>query len=169
MIQFAILLGDAPEVFRQKKLEDMFDFLDSKRHKGDSIVTFANGISELMLEMVLDNSVKQLSDSVVEPAETTSKGRINSILLYICTTSPVKDSDKSFWLSGEEIRRDVIRHYQRFAEKCGIDMQVVFDAGSELVSEEELGWEKVENCNSDFSLKVDNVVYSDMPDERGEK
>ena len=208
MIRFAILLGDAPEDFRQKKLEDMFNFLDSKRNAGDSIVTFANGISELMLEMVLDNSVKQLADAVVETAvseprrssETSSRNEChselvsesartrhpefisgsakdllsegakqhvhhdnnvnvkgvndslqvqhddirnsNSILLYICTKSPVKESDKSVWLGGEEIRRDVILHYQALAEKCGVDMQVVMDFDAELLSEDELGWEK---------------------------
>lgn len=174
MIQFAILLGDAPEDFKQKKLEDMFDFLDSKRNAGNSIVTFANGISEMMLEMVLDNSVKQLSNSshselVSESTRTRhpefisgsakemlSEGakqqvqyddirNSNSILLYICTNSPVKDSDKSIWLGGEEIRRDVILHYQALAEKCGIDMQLVMDSDGELVSEESMGWEKVEN------------------------
>ncbi len=108
----------------------MFDFLNSKRNKGDSIVTFANGMSELMLELVLDNSLKQNPDG---------------ILLYICTKSPVKESDKSVWLGGEEIRRDVIRHYQRLATECGIDMQVVMDFDSEMMSDEELGWEKVEN------------------------
>lgn len=69
----------------------------------------------------------------------------NSILLYICTKFPVKDSDKSVWLGGEEIRRDVILHYQSLAEKCGIDMQLVMDFDAEFVSEEKLGYEKVES------------------------
>ena len=173
MSRFSILLGSAPEDFRQKKIEDMFDFLDSKRTKGDSIVTFANGIPELMLEMILDNSMKQLSDTVVEPAESASKNErhcerseaisrneredcfvadaprndgahnSNGILLYICTKSQVKESDKSVWLGGEEIRCDVIEHYQRLAKECGIDMQVVMDFDSETVSEDELGYEKM--------------------------
>lgn len=130
MPRFSVLLGSSPEDYRQKKIEEMFDFLDSKRNAGDSIVTFANGISEMMLEMVMDNSVKQNPDS---------------ILLYICTLRPVAESEKSFWLGGEEIRRDVISHYQTLAAECGIDMRVVFDSDSEMVSEEKLGWEKVEN------------------------
>ena len=69
----------------------------------------------------------------------------NSILLYICTKSLVKESDKSVWLGGEEIRRDVILHYKALAEKCDVDMQVVFDADSEVVSEESMGYEKVES------------------------
>lgn len=153
----------------------MFDFLDAKRNKDDSIVTFANGISELMLEMVLDNSIKRLADSVVEPDETASRNErhcerseaisrneredcfvadaprndgahnSNGIFLYICTRSPVKDSEKSIWLGGEEIRRDVILHYQALLEKCGIDMQFVMDFDSEMVSEDELGYERTEN------------------------
>ena len=130
MKKYSLLLGSAPEDFRQKKIEDMFDFLDSKRNKGDSIVTFANGIPEMMLEMVLDNSMKQKPEG---------------ILLYICTSQPVAERKNSIWLGGEEIRRDVIEHYQRIAAECGIDMQVVMDFDSETVSEDELGWEKVEN------------------------
>lgn len=153
MTRYAILLGSASEDFRQKKIEDMFNFLNSKKNASDSIVTFANGISELMLEMVLNNSVKQLADTMVEPAvtelhrsiENTSKARTNSILLYICTNFPVKDRDRSFWLGGEEIRRDVIEHYQTLINELGIDMQVVMDFDSEMVSEESMGWEKVEN------------------------
>lgn len=128
MSRFSILLGSASEDFRQKKLEEMFDFLESKRSSGDSIVTFANGISELMLEMVLDNSMKQNPDS---------------ILLYICTLQPVAENEKTIWLRGEEIRRDAISHYQTLAAECGIDMQVLFDSDSEMVSEEELGYEKL--------------------------
>ena len=123
--------------------------------------------------MVLDNSIKQIADSVVEPAvsephrsiETSSRNECHSELVsestnemlskgakqqvqhddYICTKFPVKDSDRSVWLGGEEIRRDVIGHYQRLSEKCGVDMQVVMDFDAELLSEEKLGYEKVES------------------------
>lgn len=145
LVKFAILLGSAPEDFRQKKIEDMFDFLDSKRNAGDSIVAFANGISEMMLEMVIGNSVRQLTNAVVSSASTTTNNKMNSIILYVCTLQPVEDGEKSFLLGGEEIGRDVISHYQEVAAECGIDMQVVFDFDGELVSEEKLGWEKVLN------------------------
>lgn len=128
MPRFSVLLGSSPEDYRQKKIEEMFDFLDSKKSAGDSIVAFANGISEIMLEMVLDNSVKQ---------------KPGSIFLYICTLQTVGESEESIWLGGEEIRKDVIEHYQELAAECGIDMQVIFDSDSEMVSEDELGWEKV--------------------------
>lgn len=126
--RFFILLGSAPKDFRQKKTEEMFDFLESKKINGDSIITFANGITELMFEMVLDNSLKQNPES---------------ILLYICTLRPVGDNEKSIWLGGEEIRRDIVEHYQKLAAECEIDMQVVFDFGSEILNEKELGYEKV--------------------------
>ena len=128
MTRYAILLGDAPEDFRQTKIEDMFDFLSSKDEENrGGIVTFPNGISEMMLELVLDNSFKQ------NPKQ---------ILLYICAQSPVKDSDKSLWLGGEEIRRNVIEHYKTLAAETGIDLQVVLDWCKDLASEEELGYEE---------------------------
>lgn len=200
MLRFSILLGSAPEDYRQKKIEDMFDFLDSKRSAGDSIVAFANGISEIMLEMVLDNSVKQLADVAVGPVVTEprrsieiikpeihhcdvkcseaesvlenevedcrgkpdddtnlnnlrpseksagdsfTENKTNSIFLYICTLQPVGESEESIWLGGEEIRKDVIEHYQELAAECGIDMQVVLDSDGEMVREEKLGYEEV--------------------------
>lgn len=140
MTRYAILLGDAPEDFRQTKIEDMFDFLSSKDEENrGGVVTFPNGISEMMLELVLDNTFKQ------NPKQ---------ILLYICAQSPVKDSDKSLWLGGEEIRRDVIEHYQRLATEAGIDLQVVMDWCKDLASEEELGYEEADSsCHCDLTTR----------------
>lgn len=156
MTLYAILIGSAPEDFRQKKLEDMSDFLNSKNGRR-GVVTFANGITEQMLEMVLDNSMKQNPDS---------------ILLYLCTLQPVGDDEKSVWLGGEEIRRDVISHYQTLAAECGIDMQVIFDSDRELVSEEEnpdirFSAEVLSSLinfmeeNKDASYVLPKVVYPD--------
>ncbi len=128
MTRFALLLGDAPEDFRQKKIDEMNDFLSSDADGNFQVVTFANGISEFMMEAVLENAFTQSP---------------SNILLYICTRSSVKDDKKSFWLSDETIRRDVILHYQKLAEKNGIEMQVIFDVCNDFVSEEELGYEKV--------------------------
>lgn len=111
----------------------------------DSVVTFPSGISEMTLEMLLDNSFNQ---------------NPKSLYLYFCTFSPIKDDDFSFWLNGDEIRKEVIEYYQKLAKDLGIDMQVVMDFDAELVSEEELGWEeliepvesstrKVHHCNSE--------------------
>lgn len=188
MTRFAILCGSAPEDFRQKKFEEMFDFVSSKNKERGGIVSFPNGISEFMLEMVLNNSFKQLSNSshselVSESIKEILKQDVddndslrvqhadihnsNSILLYMCTCMPVKNNEKSLWLGGEEIRRDVIEHYKALAEQLGIDMQVVIDSENEMVSEEKLGYKKIEN--REFSLVSDNVAAADMPNERGEE
>lgn len=131
LLRFGIICGSAPENFRQKKLVEMSDFLQEK--KGiicDSVVTFPSGISEMTLEMLLDNSFNQ---------------NPKSLYLYFCTFSPIKDDDFSFWLNGDEIRKEVIDYYQKLANELGIEMQVVFDVDSEVVSEEKLGYEKVES------------------------
>ncbi len=210
MTKFALFLGDAPEDFRQKKIDEMNDFLSSDAGGNFQVATFANGISEIMLEAVLNNAFGQLAEVVVEPVETTAKEnqrqslksagerhfeqvahhsdlqkchseldsesanemlnqvqndgkdcRVKpdndrnrkpdndekaekaSFLLYTCTRSPVAESEKSFWLVGEEIRKDVILHYQKIAEESGIAMQVVFDVDAEVVAEEKLSWEDV--------------------------
>ena len=133
LTRHSILLGSAPEDFRQTKIEDMFDFLEAKDPDNRSgIVTFPNGISETMLKAVLDNSLQQKPDN---------------IFLYICTQSPVRDSEKSLWLCGEEIRRDVITHYAALAEKTGVQMQVVLDWCQDLASDEELGYEKMPSAS----------------------
>lgn len=131
LLRYAILCGSAPEDFRQKKLVEMSDFLQEK--KGiicDSVVTFPSGISEMTLEILLDNSFNQ---------------NPKSLYLYFCTLSPTKDDDFSFWLNGDEIRKEVIEYYQKLAKDLGIDMQVVMDSDSVMLSEDELGWERVEN------------------------
>ena len=97
-----------------------------------NIVIFPNGVNELMLECTLNN----VFDGSVgdEPEE---------ILLYVCTDSPIPDSDESVFLRGEEIRRDVISYYADLAKKIEIGFQVIFDSDRELVNEESLGWEKI--------------------------
>ena len=48
MNHYAILCGSAPEGFRQKKLEDMYDFLinpEGKKYKPENIIVFSSGIT----------------------------------------------------------------------------------------------------------------------------
>lgn len=128
MIRFSLLLGSAPEGYRQKKIEDMFDFLEAADPENRSgIAAFPNGISEAELEMVLENSLRQNPDG---------------ILLYFCTQRPVGENEKSIWLCGEEIQRDVLKRYRELLEERGVDFQVVLDWDCETVREEELGYEK---------------------------
>ncbi len=120
MKRCAILCGSAPDGFTQKKINEMHDFLTSEA--GDSwaekeIMIFPNGVSEAMLSFVL---------------ERLKADKTEQILLYICTLSPVADSDKSVWLGGEEVRKSVIEAF------CADEhVQVIYDCGGELVREEE--------------------------------
>ena len=121
MKKHAVLCGSAPDGFTQKKINEMHDFLTSEA--GDfwaekDIVIFPNGVSESMLAFVFERL----------EAEKTEQ-----ILLYVCTLSPVVDSDKSVWLGGEEIRKSLIEAF--CADGCG---QVIYDCGREMVSDEEM-------------------------------
>lgn len=131
MLKYALLCGSAPEQFRQKKLEDMTDFLGTEEGGSvppSGIIVFPYGISELQLESALGSVFDQEADE---------------LLLYLCTLTPVSDKEESIWLGGEEIRRDVISYYQTLADKIGTKLQVVYDVCGELVDEAELGYEKV--------------------------
>ncbi len=128
MTQYAILLGSAKEGFRQNKISQFHDSLIADDgFKENEVVVFPNGISELMLEYALNNaSSNNKNDSVV--------------LLYVCTSSPVSDFDKSVWLCGEELRKSVIEHY---ATLLGNRFQVIYDSDREEISDAELGYERI--------------------------
>ena len=136
MAKFAILCGSAPEDFRQKKLVEMQEFLISEEGVSlpeRNVGVFPNGVSELLLEYGLNNIFSE-----------NAEGDVSEILLYICTEKAISESDESVWLGGEEIRREVIAYYENLSKKCGIKFQVIFDSDSEFVSEESLGWERIE-------------------------
>ena len=131
MNKYAILIGDAQEGYRMKKTEEMLDFLQTTEGgsiPGSNIIGFPNGISELFLEATIDRCLNE---------ET------KSILLYICTKDPVSDSSDTIWAGGEEIRKDVITHYQNLAKDMEIDFQLLYDVCKDIVSEDSLGYEKL--------------------------
>ena len=131
MNKYAILIGDAQEGYRMKKTEEMLDFLQTTEGgsiPGSNIIGFPNGISELFLEATIDRCLNE---------ET------KSILLYICTKDPVSDSAQTIWAGGEEIRKDVIAHYQNLAKDMEIDFQLIYDTNRDIKPEEEFGYEKV--------------------------
>lgn len=130
MTRYAILCGSAPDDFRQKKLNDLFDSLIEK--DGWHVTCLANGTDELMLEYALNNI---LDGNAGEEA--------SGVMLYFCTETPVTAAEESLWLCGNEIRKDVIEYYSQLAKKFEIDFQVIYDYDRELISEEELGYEKV--------------------------
>ena len=120
LTRYAILCGCAPDGFTQKKINGMYDFLTSDAGGSwaeKDIVIFPNGVDEAMLSFVLERL----------EAEKTEQ-----ILLYVCTLSPVVDSDKSVWLGGEEIRKSLI---EAFCEDG--HGQVIYDCGGEMVRDEE--------------------------------
>ena len=66
-----------------------------------------------------------------------------TILLYFCTKTPVSNDSPTLFIGGEEISFDVIQHYQNLAKKLEIDLQVIYDVCSEIISEDELGYKKI--------------------------
>ena len=129
MNKYAFLFGSAPKGFRQKKLCEMQDFLQTE--KGGSlaeknICLFPGGISELLLEAVLNNAFEN---------------EASSILLYFCTKDPVKDDDETFFSGNSEIRKEILSYYAGLAEKCGISLQLIFESDCQFISEEKLGYE----------------------------
>jgi len=135
---FAILCGSAPEGFRQKKLEDMYDFLKSR--KEENLICFQNGVSEILLEKILG-----------EAFDKACENDDSRVLLYLCAQT---EADLNANLSGsglsnvkvvrlgkDEIRKEVIAYYEDLAEKMGVGFRVDYDWDSEFVREEELGYE----------------------------
>lgn len=117
--KYAILCGSAPDGFTQKKINEMHEFLTSEAGgfwAEKDIAIFPNGVDEATLSFVL---------------ERLKEDKTEQILLYICTSSPVADEDKSVWIGGEEISKSVIETF--CADGRG---QVVYDCGRELVMEE---------------------------------
>ncbi len=133
MKRHAILCGSAPDGFTQKKINEMHDFLTSEAGgfwAEKEIVIFPNGVSEAMLSFVLERL----------KAEKTEQ-----ILLYICTLSPVSESEKSVWLGGEEVRKSVVE--AACADGRG---QVVYDSCREFISDEESGDDGAEVFSAGF-------------------
>ena len=124
MTRHAILCGCAPDGFTQKKINEMHDFLTSEAGGSwaeKEIMIFPNGVTEAMLSFVL---------------ERLKADKTEQILLYICTLSPTADEDRSVWLGGEEVRKSVIGASASSA--TGIEAQVIYDCGREMVREEVL-------------------------------
>ena len=136
MTRSAILCGSAPGGFTQKKINEMHDFLTSEASgfwAEKEITTFPNGVDEAMLSFVL---------------ERLKADKTEQILLYICTLSPVAESEKSVWLGGEEVRKSVIEAF--CAGGCG---QVIYDCEREFLSEEEM--------ESGFMLSQDKTSFAE--------
>ena len=144
MKKYAILCGSAPNDYRQKKLEEKYDFLETKEgFEPGSIVSFPNGVSELFLESVINESFDKAADEDSDSGKVVlylfAKADLNSVLSDSCVegVKVVRLGDNGIW-------KDVLAYYADLAEKQEIDFQVVYDFDGEFISEEELGFEKVE-------------------------
>lgn len=150
MTRYALLCGSAPNEFRQKKFNDLYNEL--LKNPSYSVTSFANGIDELTLEYALNNIFD-------EAAGESSCG----VLLYLCVrketdlNAKMIDVDCNVMLLGDdEIRKGVIAYYVDLAKKYEVDFQVVYDCDCEMLSDEELGWEKVAE---EISLEARKMNY----------
>ena len=129
MTRHAILCGSAPNGFTQKKINSMHDFLTSNEGglwQEKDITIFPNGVTESMLTFVLNRLKSE---------------KIEKILLYICTLSPVADTEKSVWLNNEEIEKRALLSVLEDS-----NAQVIFDCDKEFLSDEE---------NSDSFMQIE--------------
>lgn len=157
MKNYALLLGSAPEGFSQKKLNDMLDLLASEKGLWAKcgIVSFPNGASEKTLRHILENIKNEIENAkrekeaycnlanalqIQKSESLQNKLQENAefkILLYICTLSPISESDKSIWLGGEEIRKSMVEVFCEFCRSSGSNIQVVYDSCRDFVPDEE--------------------------------
>lgn len=125
MSTIALIIGSAPDGYRQKNFEEK---RDSCLANDAEYVGCPNGINETMLEPILKNAFEK---------------HIDKILLYICTLEPVKDSNKTIKLGNYRISKDYLVSCQKLAESKGAILSIEYDVCNDLVSEKELGFEKV--------------------------
>ncbi|MCR5724198.1 MAG: hypothetical protein K6G80_03835 [Treponema sp.] len=127
--RYALLCGSAPEGKIQEKLDEMYDFLSSKAGGSwteDELMLFPNGITEDVL-------VSVLSQLVVSG--------VKQLFLYVCTQMPVAESEKTVWLGGNEIRKELFEKPASLADfvtgqghgELVPDVQVIYDSDREFV------------------------------------
>ena len=146
----ALLCGSAPVDYQQAKLVAVHDFLVSKAGgawREQEMLVFPNGVHELVLESALNGAF----DAAAE--EDGSE-----VLLYLCAVTEAdlhaELSDSAcagvevVRLGSDEVRTDVIAYYAELAARLEIGFRVVYEADSDFVSEEALGYENIsrEKC-----------------------
>ena len=81
MKKYAILCGSAPNDYRQKKLEEKYDFLETKEgFEPGSIVSFPNGVTELFLESVLNESFDKAADEDSDSSRACQEKCVNGYI-----------------------------------------------------------------------------------------
>ena len=113
--KYALLCGSAPDGKRQKKINNMYKFLTTSA-PGDwndnEILIFPNGIDEKTLSFIINK---------------LRKSGTKLIYTYLCSIQPIRDTDSSIWLCGNEIQKKIFLN----------DIYSVFDFDSQFLSEDE--------------------------------
>lgn len=131
MSKYAFIIGEAPDDYRMKKTEDMYNFFQTKEGGSfpkKNIITFPNGINEFMLQTVINNCLKEGTEEV---------------LLYICKKLPIPNSTKTFFIGKEEIRFETLTYFENLAKSQSITFTYLFDSCTDIRPEEEFGFEEV--------------------------
>ncbi len=143
MNRFAVLCGASPDGFRQKKLVEIYDSLVSGKNAVPSrnIIIFPNGVQEVFLEGTLSRIFDEEPDEILVYFFALNEADLNALSDYEATgfgRIPL------IRLGAEEIRKEVIAHYEGLAKTVGITLRVAYSADNDFVSEEELGYEEIE-------------------------
>ena len=140
LLKYALLCGCAPENYRQKKIDDMFNFLTSPEGRGcnpGNIVVFPNGISEIILENLLNETFNKASEEdgceVFLYILARTKSDLNA-----CLSGSAVPGVEVVRLGEDEIRKEVISYYENLGSRMELTFQVQYDWNGELISEESL-------------------------------
>lgn len=125
MSTIAIIIGSAPEGYRQKKIEEK---CDSCFANDEEYVAFPNGIDETMLKSILHKVFEKHPDQII---------------FYICTQEPVKESNKTIKLGNSSVSKDFLLNYQKLTKDKGSNLTIGYDVCNDLLTLEELGYEKL--------------------------
>ena len=130
MTRYALLCGSAPQGKMQRKVDSMYDTLIAGGWDERDIMVFPNGINEAALLYVLTN---------------LRMSGLGHLLIYVCTQTPVADSERTVWLGGNEIQKRILEQPASLAgfvradgaddSDAGFEVQVVYDSGRDLISD----------------------------------
>ena len=136
MTRYALLCGSAPQGKMQIKVDSMYDTLIAGGWNERDIMVFPNGIDEAALVYALTN---------------LRMSGLGHLLIYVCTETPVEDSERTVWLGGNEIQKRILEHpasLAGFVRADGADdsdaefeVQVVYDSGRDLISDEDWSYD----------------------------
>lgn len=111
MTKYVLLLGCAPEDYRQKKLEEIHGFLTSEEGgliPEQNIIILPNGTNELLLESTLNGIVDEQPDEAYLYIFAKSAEDLTALSEYEAVGYGKLDIVR---LGDEEIRKEIIEYY----------------------------------------------------------